>query len=202
VLTSEIFLMQGVELVMDGKELPFAQGSVRAIVMTDVFHHLPDCRQFLESAARCVRPGGRIVAIEPWVSDWSRFVYGRLHHEPFDPGSREWAFPRQGPLSGANGALPWMVFERDRHIFEREFPQWRIEAIRPFMPIRYLVAGGVSMRGFAPGWTFGAFRSLERLTGRLARRTAMFAHIMLIRTAAPWRGGVPAPAIVKLRGEK
>src|SRR5262249_31802772 len=36
-------------------------------------------------ATRCVRSGGVVAMIEPWVTPWSRFVYTRLHHEPFQP---------------------------------------------------------------------------------------------------------------------
>jgi hypothetical protein len=43
--------------------------------------------------------------VEPWVSDWSKFIYGHLHHEPFLPEASNWVIPAAGPLSGANGAL-------------------------------------------------------------------------------------------------
>ena len=100
--------------------------------------------------------------IEPWVSAWSRFVYRNFHHEPFLPDASDWTFAESGPLSGANGALPWIVFERDRVTFSGEFRQWRIDSIRPTMPFRYLLSGGVSLRSLMPGWTFGAWRGIER----------------------------------------
>ena len=56
-----------------------------------------------------------------WVTRWSRWIYGRFHHEPFDPQRADWEFPLSGPLSGANGALPWIIFQRDREQFEREW---------------------------------------------------------------------------------
>ena len=88
--------------------------------------------------------------IEPWVSPWSRFIYSRFHHEPFRPETPDWEFPRGGPLSAANMALPWVMLVRDREMFDREFPQWRVRRIHPFMPFRYLLSGGVSMRSLAP----------------------------------------------------
>ena len=119
--------------------------------------------------------------IEPWGTPWSRFVYTRLHHEPFQPGTRSWELPTSGPLSGANGALPWIMFERDRIKFEQEFPHWRVELIKPIMPVRYLLSGGVSMRGFAPGWSFGLWTQLENALGRWSDQLAMFAQIVLRR---------------------
>jgi SAM-dependent methyltransferase len=177
VICSEVFVTPGIDVVLDGQRLPLADGSLRAIVMTDVFHHLPRARVFLAEAARCVRVGGVIAMIEPWSTRWSRFVYQRLHHELFRPEASEWEFPSAGPLSGANGALPWIVFERDRTVFEREFPQWTIERIAPLMPLRYLVSGGVSMRSLAPGFAFGAVKTIESLLPGMA----MFAQIVLRR---------------------
>lgn len=184
-VTSEIFHCPGVHLVLDGQRLPFHDASLRAVVMTDVMHHLPDVRRFLRDASRAVRPGGAIVAVEPWVTSWSRIVYGKLHHEPFRPESETWEFPASGPLSGANGALPWMLCERDRGILEREFPQWRVAQVKPLMPVSYLLSGGVSLRSLVPGWSFGAVRGAERLLQPWMGRLAMFAHLVLERTAAP-----------------
>ena len=117
--------------------------------------------------------------VEPWVTAWSRLVYSKLHHEPFRPDANEWQFPSSGPLSGANGALPWIIFERDRSQFEREFPEFKIEFVELTMPFRYLVSGGVSMRALMPGWTFGLWRRLEhRLRSQLSQ-LAMFAYIVL-----------------------
>src|SRR4029453_1570325 len=112
----------GVDVILDGQALPFGDASLRAIVLTDVLHHLPRVRSFFHEAQRSLRPGGIVAMVESWVTTWSRLVYKRLHHEPFRPETNEWEFPQAGPLSSANGALPWVVFERDRDRFEREFP--------------------------------------------------------------------------------
>jgi SAM-dependent methyltransferase len=180
-ITSEIIFCPAVKLIADGQKLPFADASLRAIVFTDVMHHMPDVRRFFAEAQRCLRPGGRILMVEPWVSGWSRFVYTKLHHEPFRPDADQWAFPSRGPLSGANGALPWIVFVRDRSAFEAEFACLKLEEIRPFMPVRYLLSGGVGMRSLMPRFTFPFWRWLEgRLNGSMPR-LAMFAAISISR---------------------
>jgi SAM-dependent methyltransferase len=180
-ITSEIFSTPGAALVMDAAAMPVCKGALRAIVMTNVLHHLARPRRFFAEAARCIRPGGRVVMIEPWVTSWARWVYTHLHHEPFAPGARQWEFPPSGPLSGANGALPWILFVRDREQFQREFPMWEISTVQPIMPFRYLVSGGVSMRSLMPGWSFGAWRALERGMRRWLDHWGMFARIALTR---------------------
>jgi SAM-dependent methyltransferase len=184
-ITTEIFRCPSISAVLDAQRLPFPDASLRAIVMTDVLHHLPQARRFFAEAGRCVQPGGVIAVVEPWVTSWSTLIYTRLHHEPFRPDAGAWEFPASGPLSGANGALPWMLFQRDRAAFEREFPQWRIETIRPFMPFRYLVSGGVSLRGLTPAWSFGGWRLLERALSPWMDRWAMFAFVVLRRQRLP-----------------
>ena len=182
--SSDLVHSDSLDLVLDGQRLPFAAGSLRGIAMTNVFHHLPEPRRFLAEAARCVRPGGAVVMIEPWCTPWSRFLYGRFHHEEIDAHAREWEAPGTGPMTGANSALPWIVFARDRALFESGFPEWRLDRVEPYMPFRYLLSGGLSLRPLMPGWSFRFWSGVERALGFAAGATAMFARIRLVRVEA------------------
>lgn len=180
-VTSEVFPLEGVDRVEDATALTYAADSLDAIVMTDVLHHIPNVAQFLREASRTLRSEGRLVMIEPWRTPWSDWVYRNLHHEPFRPDAEDWRLPPGGPLSMANGALPWMVFSRDRMLFEQQNPELEIAAIEPLMPIAYLASGGVSMRSLLPGSAYPAVRSIER---RVLRESgAMFALIDVRRRA-------------------
>ncbi|HMI52804.1 MAG TPA: methyltransferase domain-containing protein [Candidatus Saccharimonadales bacterium] len=180
-LTSDVFPCPGVLYVLDARQLPFADRSLRGIVMTNVLHHMPDVRQFFLEATRCLAKGGRIAMIEPWSTPWARFVYKHFHHEPFSPKTSDWSFPSTGPLSGANMALPWIVFERDRPLFEKEFPELSLELIQPFMPFRYLLSGGVAMRTLMPNFTYGGWVALERMLSSQMNQIGLFALISLRR---------------------
>lgn len=179
-ITTDVFLVPDLDCVLDARHLPFTNEALRGIVMSNVLHHIPDVGRFLDEAQRCLRPGGRIVAIEPWNTPWSKLVHERLHHEPFLPEANEWAFPTTGPLSGANAALPWITTERDRDRLEATFQQLRVAETTPFMPFRYLASGGVSMRSLQPGWAYRAWRAIDELPA-LARRMALFAIIVIER---------------------
>lgn len=176
-ITSEVFPCSSAQIVADGQRLPLADRSLRAIVLTDVMHHMPDARLFLSEATRTLRTGGKVLMVEPWVTSWSRFVYGHFHNEPFRPEAPDWTFPIAGPLSGANVAVPWIVFVRDRARFESEFPMLFIEKIRPFLPFRYLLSGGVGMRSLMPGFTYGGWAALERVLDSQMESLGMFAFI-------------------------
>ena len=178
VITSEVFAIPGVDRVEDACRLDFPNDSLGAIVMLDVFHHIRDVRAFLIEARRVLCQGGRILMIEPWRSRWSSVIYRNLHHEPFDTDAADWRLPSGGgPLSTANGALPWIVFERDRDQFEAEFPEFSIVKLEPLMPLAYLVSGGVGTQVSLPRSMYRPVRILENKVVR--GRGAMFALIVL-----------------------
>jgi SAM-dependent methyltransferase len=181
VLTSDVLCLPGMSLVLDAHRLSFADLSLRAIVMTNVLHHLPAVSVFLREAARCVRPNGIIAMIEPWVTPWSKLIYTLLHHEPFSPMAREWEFSPVGALSAANGALAWIIFSRDRSRFQLEFPEWKLEKIKPEMPFRYLAGGGLSTRSMMPRWTYHYWCGIERRLHMFMGSLGMFALIVLRR---------------------
>jgi len=159
-VTSDVMAVKGNCLALDGRALPFKTGSLKAIVATNTLHHIPDIALFFEEAGRCLRPGGAIAVIEPWMSPWPEFVYRKLHHEPLDKVGG-WEFPSKGPLSSANGALPWIIFERDSEIFKRRFPEFSIIRKTQLMPVSYLLSGGVSLKSLAPGSIYKLVRWME-----------------------------------------
>lgn len=180
-VTSDILTCPGVRTVLDAHCLPFCDQSLGAVVMTDVIHHLPRVQSFFSEAGRCVRPQGRIIMVEPWVTPWSRLVYQHLHPEPINLDTESWAFESSGPLSGANSALPWILFSRDREQFARQFPEWHIMEIKPLMPFRYLLSGGLSPFSFMPPASFGLWRRFETALEPWMGNLAMFALLVLER---------------------
>ncbi len=162
VITSDIMPLSYCDLCIDAIKIPFNDESLSAITMINVFHHLSDCTQFLLEAQRTLKPSGKIVMIEPSNSFWSRFIYKNLHHEPFIPDAQTWAIQSSRPLSGANGALPWIVFQRDSERFKLEYPQLHIKTLCYQFPISYLLSGGVSMKALLPGVAYPLIRFIEK----------------------------------------
>ena len=181
-ITSDVLDLPWVDQRFSALAMPFADGTVDAFFMINVFHHLPDAAAFLAEAARCLRPGGKMVMIEPATTLWSRFVYRHSHHEAFDPGTG-WMLEPGGPLSTANDALPHIVFERDRALFAVRFPQLAIVRIAHHTPLRYLVSGGVSMRQLVPSWSYGLVKMTETALTPLGRLLGMFMTIEIERRA-------------------
>ncbi len=179
-LCTDIMPLAHNDMVLDAcADFPFENESLRGIAMVNTFHHLPDAEKFLEQAQRCLVEGGVIVMLEPWVTGWSKLIYRNLHHEPFEPEARNWAFESSGPLSSANGALPWMVFERDRRLLQSKFPALKVERVEACMPFKYLLSGGVSMKALVPDFSFGFFSLTEKLMGPFMNHLGMFALLVV-----------------------
>lgn len=160
-ITSDVQLISELDFQIDAREIPFQVGYLCSIVGTNVLHHIPEIWKFFQEADRVLTHGGRLVFIEPWPTFFSWPIYKFLHHEPFDMKS-DWSIPFGGPLTAANGALPWIIFSRDRQKFENDYPRLRIIKIEPFMPLSYLVSGGIEQRWPLPAWFFSIVRFLEK----------------------------------------
>ena len=82
VVTSDIQPMAWLDVVADAHYLPFTAESFDNIVLFDVLHHLQRPRLFLLEAERILRPGGRLVVLEPAITPLSWLLYKLLHDEP------------------------------------------------------------------------------------------------------------------------
>ena len=99
--------------------------------------------------------------IEPWRTGWSLWVNRHLHHELFHTQVTNWRLLPGGTRVSANGALPWILFERDRAKFIAANPTLEIPSIEPLTPMSDLESGGFSMRSTVPGYACPAIRFLE-----------------------------------------
>jgi SAM-dependent methyltransferase len=175
VITSDILELPNVDKVFSAEEMPFAENELSAIMMVNVFHHIPNVRNFLKEASRVLKKGGKIIMTEPANSMMSRVIYKNFHHEMFDE-KRDWTFPQTGPLSGSNQALPYIVFKRDKKEFELEFPDFSVEKFYLHTAYRYILSGGVSRNQIVPDFMYSFFKILE---GFLPNYTGMFQTIVI-----------------------
>lgn len=178
IITSDVLKLPDVDKQFSALNMPFEENSLDGIFMIDTFHHIPDSEQFLNEAKRILKNKGKIIMIEPANTLWGRFIYQNFHHEPFQPNGN-WTFPQEGPLSGANGALPWIVFERDKKIFEQKFPEIEIIEINYHSPLRYLISGGLSFKQIVPDFTYSFFEQIDKLFVKISKQSAMFMTIKL-----------------------
>jgi SAM-dependent methyltransferase len=180
-VTSDILQYPGMDLVVDGTMLPFADCTLRFICMTNVFHHIPDVELFFREAQRCLVPGGRIMIVDQHPGFISGPILKYLHQETYDPDAVEWRFSTTGPLSGANGALPWIVFSRDRTKLNQLFPNLSLVGYRPHTPLAYWLSGGLKQWDLLPSWLIGMVNVLDGLLLRCSSRFGSFVDIEMLK---------------------
>lgn len=180
-ITTDIEPYPGVDQVLDATHLPYRDESLRFIGMLNVFHHISKVEAFFQEAQRCLLPGGRIFLIDQHPG-WINYpILKYFHHEPFHPEATAWEFSSTGPLSGANGALAWMVFVRDRHLFQQRFPDLSILQYRPHSPLRYWLTGGLKNWSMLPEWAWPLATLADRSLLALSNQFGSFVDVELVK---------------------
>ncbi|KKQ51490.1 MAG: type 11 methyltransferase [Candidatus Woesebacteria bacterium GW2011_GWA1_39_21b] len=181
VITSDVMKLPNCDMTFSAEKMPFKNNSISAFFMLNTFHHIKNPEKALSEFSRCLKAKGKIIMIEPYNSLWSRFIYKNFHHETFNPNAK-WKTTIKGSLSGANGALPWIIFRRDRSSFENKFPKLNLTTFEPHTPIRYLISGGFTLPQILPNFLYRFVLSFETLLSPLNGILAMFVTIVLTKT--------------------
>jgi SAM-dependent methyltransferase len=160
-LATDLFPNPWLDVVCDGYELPFRQGSLSHLVLFDVFHHLRAPNTFLREARRVLGPGGRLILFEPYISWMSYPVYGLLHHEPVawrQPISTVDSLPRPRDYYAAQGNATRLFFRKEAGVWPKG---WSLLHAERFSCFHYLLSGGYSKPAFYPARWLGRLQKLE-----------------------------------------
>jgi len=180
VITTDVLVVDGIDKKLDLEKINLKNNSVSAFYMLNVFHHIKNPKKALKEMQRCLVTGGKIIMIEPWPTLFSKFIYKHFHHETFDINSN-WKVSGIGRMSDANGALPWIIFKRDKNKFDRLFSNLKVESIIPHTPFKYLSSGGLSHPQYLPNSFYPLLLFIEKLLTPLNNYFAMFATVILIK---------------------
>ncbi len=168
-LCTDLFPNPWLDLVCDGYELPFVDGSISHLVLFDVFHHLRAPRAFLKEARRALGASGRVILFEPYISWCSYPIYGLLHHEAVaqrQPISRAEVLPRPRDYYAAQGNATRLFFSKRGADWLDDWTAFHAQAFSAFS---YLVAGGYSRRACYPSSWLPALQALDRKLSRWPR---------------------------------
>ena len=181
---SDIIYTPWMDVVLDAHQLPFKDGSFDNIVLLDVLHHLVSPVFFFNEAGRVLKPRGRIILIEPYVSLLSFLVYKFLHQEgmrwnvnPFRGGS---AGKRRNSFQG-NQAIPTLFFEKHREKLVKKFPFLSIVKMKRLDFFLYPLSGGFHNRSLCPVSLYPLIECLEKLLYPLNRILAFRLFIVIER---------------------
>jgi SAM-dependent methyltransferase len=163
--TSDMIRTTGHDYQIDAtRPWPFRDHALDGVVLFDVLHHLAAPRVLFGEAARTLRPGGRLIMMEPYVSPLSYPFYRFLHVEGLDtsvePLSAD-APPDKDPFDG-NQAVPGIIFGKCASQFRQDFPKLRIAEQRLYSGFSYVASGGYSRPPLVPKRIWSALFRLDR----------------------------------------
>lgn len=183
VLATDLVPDPGLDLVLDACAMDLDDRSVRALFGQNCFHHFPGVEQFFREVTRVVAPGGGVILIEPYYGPLAEVLFTRMFAtESFDKKAAQWDAATDGPMSGANQALSYLVFVRDRQKFLERFPRLCIRYSAPLDNyLRYLLSGGLNFKQAVPDCMVGGVRRLEQWLKPLRRYLALHHVIVLQR---------------------
>ena len=152
VLATDVVPSPFLDKTIDAENMDLPDNSIHAIYAQNCFHHLPHPDAFFNELNRVIIPGGGAILLEPYYGPFASFLFKRLFKtEDFDKRVESWESSAEGPMNGANQALSYIVFTRDKKKFTDKHPNLEIahqEICDNYLG--YLASGGLNFRQLIP----------------------------------------------------
>ena len=161
-ICTDIEIGPTVDCLVDAVQLPFENNSVDAFIGVDVLHHFDQAGSFFEMASLSLKPGGRIIFIEPWAGSFGYLFYRFVHHEdcrrvetPFGPAFVDDKSPMDGNAMIARQCLVESKSQLQSYGFKTVHRSF-------FGCFSYLLTGGFQPWS-APNWAIKFMLKMEKL---------------------------------------
>lgn len=165
-LRTDLFPYPWIDQVENAYKLTFTDASLSDLLMVDVFHHLRYPGSALKEFQRVLKPGGRVIMMEPALSVLGYIVFGALHPEPIGTAKQiQWSAPagwspeKIDYYSGQGNAA--RIFVQDR--FASELSDWKVVEVKQIPALAYAASGGYSGPQLYPAFAYPFVKFLEKL---------------------------------------
>lgn len=173
---------------VDAMNLPYAPGSLDAVICSQMIHHVPEPAALLKSIGTVLRPGGVLLVNESKASLCHRLLMWAMRHEGWSYdvdllGGEGSMKNSPDPLAG-NNAVADLLFD-DRAAFRAAFPGLAIERDEFTEFLVFLLSGGVGGKVFTvelPESALVAVRGFDRLlVGALPGIFALARRLVIVK---------------------
>lgn len=182
IISTDIKKAENLDMVVDAQNMPFENNSIRAIYGINCFHHFPNPDLFFNELDRVLEKGCGCILIDPYYGTIAKRFYKKIFDtETFDMTQKEWVNESLGFMNGANQALSYIVFKRDKEKFEKRYPDLEIVIQKPLNNyMRYILSGGLNFRQILPSFFSPVIKFFEFLFIPFNSIVALH-HIIVIR---------------------
>ena len=157
----------GVDVVTDAQQLPFDNEVFSNIILFDVLHHLQCPLLFFAEARRVLKPGGRVIMVEPGITPVSKLLYKMGHEESVEMG---WDMNAPCEVDvdknpyDSNQAIPTILFKRDSKLFLETVKGFKINSSNWLSLFAYPLSGGFKSWSLLPSkWVHAVLRIEEKI---------------------------------------
>ncbi|MGB0370679.1 MAG: class I SAM-dependent methyltransferase [Opitutales bacterium] len=167
VTTSDLIKTEYVDCAVSAYEIS-ESGHWDTIFALDVLHHLRAPLKFFESVSRALRPGGRLVLIEPSATIGGKLLYRLFHHEPCLPELIQPPFefaPNESGGGFANMGMGVGLFRNFRSEVDGTLQKIGLRVVDESYHecLAYFVTGGYSRNALAPMWVIQSLHKIEAM---------------------------------------
>lgn len=196
IISSDVVFCDWLDVILDAQEFPVRDAILDAIVLADVLHHIERPLKFFHEAVRTIRPGGRIIILDVYISTLSYLVFKLVHPERVDFSQYLWSEgspeDNDGDPWDANQAVATKMFWREVNKFQTRFPQLRILKREVFSYLMYPLSGGFEFPSLMPNWSVRPLRHIERVLAPLGRFLS-FRCLVVLEKNDPSKIASPPP---------
>tara|TARA_B100000965_G_scaffold338843_1_gene306219 strand:- start:232 stop:1017 length:786 start_codon:yes stop_codon:yes gene_type:complete len=182
VISSDVVEGKYIDIVLDALNMNLKSSSVRSLFAQNVFHHFSDPEKFFDEANRVLALNGGIIILDPYYGLASSLTYPYISpNETFNKKQKTWISDHVGPMRGANQALSYIIFKRDKEIFNKKYPNFEIVyqgTLNNYL--RYFLSGGLNFKQLIPTFMSTPTKILEIILTPIERLFALH-HIIVIK---------------------
>lgn len=174
VISTDIVPTSWLDVSCDAQALPFPDSIFDNIIGVDILHHIERPIRFLREAQRSLKPGGRLILIEPAITITSWAFYHFFHPEPViwncSPLKDGPLTPKRDPFD-ANQAIPSLLANKYRQEMSQLIPLLTLKSAAHISLWVYPLSGGFRPWCLIPeSWVLPMLnleKKIEKILGRL-----------------------------------